>query len=137
MSCYSIRPTTTSALPRGSFPILCSIDASAPTRTRTRSKHRATPTRRRSAAPRRASASRRSTTRRRRRGRRDAASLARLEQSGLILDTQRPLPITIVNRFCLCFGIHYEITPALPLKTIVAKISKLIKTLPSKLYAPP
>ena len=41
------------------------------------------------------------------------------------------------DRYRFCFGIHYEITPALPLKTIVAKISKLIKTLPSKLYAPP
>ena len=39
------------------------------------------------------------------------------------------------DRYRFCFGIHYEITPALPLKTIVAKISKLIKTLPSKLYA--
>ena len=41
------------------------------------------------------------------------------------------------DRYRFCFGVHYEITPALPLKTIVAKISKLIKTLPSKLYAPP
>ena len=41
------------------------------------------------------------------------------------------------DRYRFCFGVHYEITPALPLKTIVAKISKLIKTLPSKLYAAP
>ena len=54
---------------------------------------------------------------------------AAAEKAHPILDTS--------DRYRFCFGIHYEITPALPLKTIVAKISKLIKTLPSKLYAPP
>ena len=58
-----------------------------------------------------------------------AAAFEQLLALHPILDTS--------DRYRFCFGIHYEITPALPLKTIVAKISKLIKTLPSKLYAPP
>ena len=80
MSCYSIRRTTTSALPRGSFPDPLLDNSTGRTRTRsTRPASTATPTRRRSAAPRRASASRRRSTR----WPPHAASLARLEQSGL------------------------------------------------------